>query len=170
MIEGHLTETELAQLSEEAVDQDLKVHVEGCLQCRQVAADYGWVEGEIAAALQAKAGGVPVPERSWQAVRDQVRQGDHRSGRRRLLVVAGVASILLATIIGPWLLDSDVEVQRASSFAAVTAPAPPATTGLMTRVGPARPQGTTSESIRHSREAGGAVPFGPPPTPPENQG
>jgi len=166
----HLTDIELAQLDEEAADQELRAHIERCPRCRRVAADYGWVEGEIAAALQAKADAAPMPERSWHAIRGRLAQAERRGARGRLMAVSGVALVVSALMIAPWLLDTGLGDGGTSPAPVVTAPAPPATAGVVTRIGDARAEDTILASVRPSGGSEMPVPFGPPPTPPENQG
>jgi len=93
----HLLETDLAFLSDGETDDSVAEHLRWCAHCRNTAADYRWLQGEIEGALAAAADAVPVPRARWWAV-----QAGARAGRRRQAVgarISSFASVVMAACL-----------------------------------------------------------------------
>jgi len=90
----HLLETELAFLSDGETGDSVAGHLRWCARCRNTAADYRWLQGEIEGALAAAADAVPVPRSKWGAV-----QAGVQADRRRQAVgvhTSSFASVVMA--------------------------------------------------------------------------
>jgi hypothetical protein len=166
MSERHPAEIELAQFSESENGVGLEHHVRRCSRCRRVLADYGWLQGEVATVLDARANAVAVPQPSWQTVRERVRRAERRSEVGKLLAAVGVAVVVCLMLGAPSVLSRTAEAQAVPVSEVVTAPPPVRADDLFTgaRWGAT---GTVTSTPARSREGTEILlPFAPPPTPP----
>lgn len=170
MSERHPLEIELAWFSESEGRAGVEHHVRRCSRCRHVVANYGWLRGKIAAVLEARAGAVPVPQPSWETVREGVGRAERRSEDGRLLVAAGVGLMVCLMLGAPSLLGTSAEAQTMLAPAIVTAPAPAGTDGILTSTRRGATGTVTSKRIRSPEGAAMLLPFVPPPTPPASEG
>lgn len=93
----HPLEIDLAFLSDGEMDGNVAAHLRWCARCRSVAADYGWLQGEIESALAAAADAADAPRPRWWAV-----QAGVRAGRRRQIVggrLSSFASVVMAACL-----------------------------------------------------------------------
>ena len=125
MSEGHLQERELARLSDrEVIEAEVIDHLRWCARCRSVAAEYDWLQEEIATTLGTVAEAVPVPRPTWREISSGLHTDRQRvMVRRRLSAAMGVAMAGLL-IIGPSVLDVGAAVQSTPSPRVMTAPMP----------------------------------------------
>jgi hypothetical protein len=159
MRERHPREIELARLGDrEAMSMEMAEHLRWCAHCRSVAADYDWLQGEIAATLEAAAE-VPVPRPQWWAVRERVFADQQRqiTGWR----ISALSSVVLAVC----LMFSAFPVQSSTVAALTSLPepivAPAPATVAVTLVATPTP---TTETVPPSTPA-----FMLPPTPPQTE-
>ena len=97
MSEAHPEETELARLSDGGSGASVAQHVSWCARCRNVVADYRWLQEGIADTLATAADRVAVPRPQWWAVQEAL-----STGRRRQVMegrVSAVASVVLAVCL-----------------------------------------------------------------------
>lgn len=159
MRERHPREIELARLGDrEAVSTEMAEHLRWCTHCRSVVADYDWLQGEIAATLEAAAE-VPAPRPQWWAVRERVFAGQQRqiTGWR----ISALSSVVLAVC----LMFSAFPVQSSTVAALTSLPepivAPAPVTVAVTLMATPTP---TTETVPPSTPA-----FMLPPTPPQTE-
>lgn len=169
MSEGHPLEIELARLSESGDDEGVRAHIEGCSRCRRILVDYGWLDGEVASVLEAKADGVSVPRTSWQAVREGLGRAERRGERGQLLVVAGAALIACLMLVAPLGLGGKVEAQGAPGPTVVTAPVPATVDHPLAGTRPWSTREVPWPRAVSRDRPGTSLPFVPPPTPPRSE-
>jgi len=169
MSEEHPLEIELSRFSESKDDEGVGTHVQGCSRCRRILVEYGWLEGEVASVLEAKAREVPVPRTSWQAVREGLGRAERRRERGQLLVVAGAALMACLMLVAPLGLGGKVEAQGAPGPAVVTAPAPATVDHPLSGTRPWSTREVPSPRAVSRDGPGTSLPFVPPPTPPRSE-
>jgi hypothetical protein len=170
MTQGHLSEIELARVSELENKEKLEGHLRWCSRCRRALADYGWVQGEIEALLEAEADAVPVPQANWQNVRDRLGRAERRNKGKEMLVVAGAALVFCLMVGTPAVLGRKAEAQAVPASGIVTAPVPVSIADPVTITSQRTAAGSASSS-GHSREGvKTSLPFVPIPTPPTPHG
>jgi hypothetical protein len=125
MSETHLEERELARLSDrEVIDVEVIDHLRWCARCRNVAAEYDWLQEEVATTLGTVAEAVPIPRPTWRGISSGLHTDRQRvMVRRRLSAAMGVAMACLL-IIGPSVLGGGVAIQSTLSPDVMTAPMP----------------------------------------------
>jgi anti-sigma factor RsiW len=170
MTESHPPEIELARFSELKDREELERHLQRCSRCRRVLADYGWVEGEIAALLESEADGVPVPDPNWRGVREQLGRAEGRARVGELTVVAGAALAVCLMFGAPSALGRKAQAQGVPASGVVTAPAPVSVEDPVTSTSPRSEEGRISGSGQSREGARTSLPFVPIPTPPTSQG
>ncbi|HEY72303.1 MAG: hypothetical protein DRJ03_20210 [Chloroflexi bacterium] len=120
----HLSETDLASLSDGGPDEGAAEHLRWCTRCRSAAADYRWLQGEIEGALAGAADALPVPRSKWRAVQAGVRAGRRRQvvGGRISVFASACAAVCLVLFV-PGFSGLAVAVQaNQPELAAVPAP------------------------------------------------
>jgi len=120
----HLSETDLASLSDDGPDEGVAEHLRWCARCRSAAAGYRWLQGEIKGALADAADAAPVPRSKWWAVQAGVRAGRRRQvvGGRISVFASALAAVCLMLFV-PGFSDSAVTAQTNQlELAAVPAP------------------------------------------------
>lgn len=170
MSQGHLSETELAQVSESEDREKLEGHLRWCSRCRRALADYGWLQGEVEALLEAEADAVPVPRSNWQTVRDRLGSAERRNKGREMLVAAGAALVLCLMVGTPAVLGRKAEAEAIPASGVVTAPAPVSVEDPVTSTSPRTAAGRVSASGRSRERERTSLPLVPIPTPPTPHG
>ena len=98
MRETHLSQTALARLSD-GVSAEAAEHLCRCAHCRSDAADYTWLEGELADTLITAAHTVTLRPK-WWVVRERVLAGQRRRDvRLRLSAAASVALVFCMILV-----------------------------------------------------------------------
>jgi len=170
MSQSHPPEIELARISELKGSKELEEHLRWCSWCRRTLADYGWLQGEIEALLEAEAEAVPVPQPNWQSVRERMGRAERRNKGREMLVATGAALVLCLMFGAPSILGRRAEAQAVPASGVVTAPAPVSIRDPVTSTRPGAEVGGISVSGQSREEARTSLPFVPIPTPPTPQG
>jgi predicted anti-sigma-YlaC factor YlaD len=181
----HPAELDLAWLSDAENRDALAEHMKWCSSCRRVLADYDWLQGELAEALDAQAEVAPVAAPDWDEVRRRLKGSRERLPERRLLVAASVALIACVMLVAPAVLGREVQAQTVLAGELQIAPQPVigSDTGVDTDVGGSSPAMTPGDTmmpagkaafkdtvVLEHREGTVSLPFAPPPTPPEQEG
>ena len=167
MREIHPGEMELARMGDGEDGAGVAEHVRWCARCRSIGADFGWLGGEIQAALSAAADGVSVPRPQWWVVQEHL----HASQRRRVAgrQVSAAAGVLLAAYLMLWVSVSPAlgtaVAARTSPPEAIIAPAP--AMALVSDAGVALEATPTPVILCEAATAAPTPAFMLPPTPPE---
>jgi hypothetical protein len=119
----HPREMELAHLGDGETGWETEEHLRWCARCCNVAADYRWLRGEIAATLVAVAEIVPVPRSSWRAVQERVFAGQQRVVERRASAFVSFALAVLIMLSVPGYL-APARAAQGSQPGPVMVPAP----------------------------------------------
>jgi len=166
MKEKHPSELDLARLSDGENGDELADHVRWCSSCRRILADYDWLQGELAAALDAKSAAAPIADPDWEGVRSCLSNPERDASNRLLLVAAGASLIAFVMLAAPATVGRRVQAQTTPGGAVSEAPSPV----LAPRVGAATEAALSLTMTPVDRERVVSLPFVPPPTPPEPTG
>jgi len=146
---------------------NVREHLRWCARCRSVVADYGWLQGEIAATLAAAADAVLVPRPKWWAVQEVLLASQRRqiAGCRVSAVASVVLAVCLMLSLSPVL--GTAVAARTLPPAAMVAPAPATAAASGERMA-AVATPTPAMSLEGGEAESSPTPaFIPPPTPPE---
>jgi hypothetical protein len=119
----HPGDMELAHLGDGETGGETEEHLRWCARCRNVAADYRWLRGEIAATLAEVAEIVPVPRPRWRAVRERVFASQQRVVERRASAFVSLALAVLIMLSVPGYL-APARAAQGSQPGPVMIPAP----------------------------------------------
>jgi len=121
----HLREEELARLSNgEIPGSDIVEHLRWCTRCRSAAAEYDWLQEEIASTLGVVAEAVSIPRPQWREVSGRLLVGHRRAVvRHQLSGAVGIVAVCLM-VIGSSVMGASAAAQSAQAPEIVTAPPP----------------------------------------------
>jgi hypothetical protein len=173
MSEWHPDEVELAEAAEAGASRELGDHLRWCSSCRTAAADYEWLGGEIAEALEAGVQDVAVPKPRWRDLEERLRPDGRSTGDQPLLALAGAVALTCIALVAPSLLSHETQRGDFVSPGPVTVGRPLTTSGDDVRLTGASVDSAltvTPAPSATSREGTVSLPFVPPPEPPEPEG
>ena len=162
---AHLREIELACLDGDEVSAEVAEHLRWCVQCRNAAADYRWLQGEISSTLGGVVGRVTVPRSNWRDVRVRLRAGGQKQAIGQRL--SGVASAVLA--VGLMIMASPIlgTAAEARALPPQATPVPSPASLVVSAEGQFTLATPTPAFPIEEADASVLPPFGTRPTPPE---
>lgn len=169
MREWHPDELELARASELEAGGDLADHLRWCSRCRAVAADYEWLDEEIAGAFDAGLEEADVPRAGWESVDERLRPRQRSAVGGQFAALVGAVVVTCMMLVAPSVLVREahgggrVAGEMATVRLPVSAVVDDHTSG--TGAGPALTM--TPALSSSSRRGAVSLPFVPPPEPPE---
>ncbi|MGD9029724.1 MAG: hypothetical protein PVG25_07900 [Anaerolineae bacterium] len=105
MNEWHLTDVELAQLSDEGNRDEVGHHTDLCPRCQSRVADYKWLQAELAATFRTVVNRDSPPPAAWGVVRKGVRHSRHRQTvRLRASALVSAAMVVCLLLWAPSLI------------------------------------------------------------------
>jgi hypothetical protein len=177
MREWHPDEVDLAESG--GAGGDLADHLDWCSRCRGLAADYEWLEDEIAAALAGGAEEAPVGRPRWERVKARLKVPRRGLPGGQLLAVGGAVAMTCMMLVAPSIVAGRPGGRRPGrpgrmgARLPVSAPVDDAYPYLGETLSGSLTEIVTEPAVRMTRSSASSghrtvsLPFVPPPEPPE---
>jgi hypothetical protein len=108
----HPCETELACASDKESGAELVEHLRWCARCRNLTADYRWLENNLAVTLATAARAASMPRPAWWTVHERLSAGQQRlAAGRRLSVVVSVTLVVCVMLVASPALGAAIGAQ-----------------------------------------------------------